>query len=162
MELYPVADGDESKPPKGVIDWQLTALDPDRLFFNERFMHVVQNREGRRPIMIQALSSADTDRLSGCLDRLIPHAQMDSLAMTGSVAMQLGLAVLGRQGAQEGNRGSRLGRCLHWSRQARRGRTVSGFPLPRRAARCPEVHDSTRRSEVAHHGSMCFLTLSGH
>jgi hypothetical protein len=28
-----------------VIDWQLTALDPDRLFFNERFMHVVQNRE---------------------------------------------------------------------------------------------------------------------
>jgi len=45
VELYPVADGDESKPPKGVIDWQLTALDPDRLFFNERFMHVVQNRE---------------------------------------------------------------------------------------------------------------------
>jgi hypothetical protein len=45
VELYPVADGDESKPPKGVIDWQLTTLDPDRLFFNERFMHVVQNRE---------------------------------------------------------------------------------------------------------------------
>ena len=45
VELYPVADGDESKPPKGVIDWQLTALDPGRLFFNERFMHVVQNRE---------------------------------------------------------------------------------------------------------------------
>jgi hypothetical protein len=34
-----------AEPPKGVIDWQLTALDPDRLFFNERFMHVVQNRE---------------------------------------------------------------------------------------------------------------------
>ena len=45
VELYPVADGDESKPPKGVIDWQLGALDSDRLFFNERFMHVVQNRE---------------------------------------------------------------------------------------------------------------------
>ena len=45
VELYPVADGDESKPPKGVIDWQLRAFDPDRLFFNERFMHVVQNRE---------------------------------------------------------------------------------------------------------------------
>ena len=51
--------------------------------------------------MIQALSSADTDRLSGCLDRLIPHAQMDSLAMTGSVAMQLGLAVLGQQGPRK-------------------------------------------------------------
>ena len=45
VELYPVADGDVSKAPKGVIDWQLTALDPDRLFFNERFMHVVQNRD---------------------------------------------------------------------------------------------------------------------
>jgi len=51
--------------------------------------------------MIQALSSADTDRLSGCLDRLIPHAQMDHLAMTGSVAMQLGLAVLGQQGPRK-------------------------------------------------------------
>ena len=40
-ELYPVADGDESKPPKGVVDWRLSALNPERLFFNERFMHVV-------------------------------------------------------------------------------------------------------------------------
>jgi len=51
--------------------------------------------------MIQALSSADIDRLSGCLDRLNPHAQMDNLAMTGGVAMQLGLAVLGRQGSRK-------------------------------------------------------------
>ena len=28
---------------KGIIDWQLEALDPERLFFNERFMHVVHN-----------------------------------------------------------------------------------------------------------------------
>ena len=42
VELYPVADGDESKPPKGVIEWQLAALDPDRLFFNEGFMHTVR------------------------------------------------------------------------------------------------------------------------
>ena len=40
-ELYPVADGDEANPPKGRIEWQLEALDPDRFFFNERFMHVV-------------------------------------------------------------------------------------------------------------------------
>jgi len=51
--------------------------------------------------MIQALSSADTVRLSGCLDRLIPHAQMDHVAMTGSVAMQLGLAVRGQQGPRK-------------------------------------------------------------
>ena len=42
VELYPVADGDESQAPKGVIDWRLSALDPERLFFNERFMHVVR------------------------------------------------------------------------------------------------------------------------
>jgi hypothetical protein len=42
VELYPVADGEEGKPPKGVIEWQLAALEPDRFFFNERFMHVIQ------------------------------------------------------------------------------------------------------------------------
>jgi hypothetical protein len=41
-ELYPVADGDEGNAPKGVIEWQLSALDPERLFFNENFMHVVR------------------------------------------------------------------------------------------------------------------------
>jgi hypothetical protein len=41
IELYPVADGEESHPPRGRIDWQLEALAPDRFFFNERFMHVV-------------------------------------------------------------------------------------------------------------------------
>ena len=44
VELYPVADGQESTPPKGVIEWHLTSLDPERLFFNERFMHVVHIR----------------------------------------------------------------------------------------------------------------------
>jgi len=41
VELYPVADGDESKAPRGVIEWQLSALDPERFFLNEGFMHVV-------------------------------------------------------------------------------------------------------------------------
>ena len=45
VELYPVADGDESETPKGVIEWQLRSLVPERLFFNERFMHVIQNRK---------------------------------------------------------------------------------------------------------------------
>jgi len=48
VELYPVAHGDESKAPKGTIDWQLAALDPERLFFNERFVHVVRNATGLR------------------------------------------------------------------------------------------------------------------
>jgi hypothetical protein len=47
VELYPVADGDEPKPPKGVIEWRLASLDPERLFFNERFMHVVHDQ---RPV----------------------------------------------------------------------------------------------------------------
>lgn len=46
VELYPVWDADQSKPPKGVIDWQLDSLDAERLFFNERFLHVVHNRGG--------------------------------------------------------------------------------------------------------------------
>ena len=46
VELYPVADGEESQAPKGVIEWQLNAMDPERLFFNERFMHVIHTRNG--------------------------------------------------------------------------------------------------------------------
>jgi hypothetical protein len=44
VELYAVADGEELTPPKGFIEWQLSSLDPERFFFNERFMHVVHNR----------------------------------------------------------------------------------------------------------------------
>lgn len=43
VELYPLADGDEAKPPKGVIELRLAEIDPERFFFNERFMHVVQS-----------------------------------------------------------------------------------------------------------------------
>jgi hypothetical protein len=46
VELYPVYDGEEATAPKGVIDWPLDSLNPERLFFNERFMHVVRPREG--------------------------------------------------------------------------------------------------------------------
>ena len=46
VELYPVADGEELRPPKGSIAWQFSSLDPDRLFFNERFMHVVHKANG--------------------------------------------------------------------------------------------------------------------
>lgn len=42
VELYPVGDGDESQAPKGVIEWQLRSLDPERFFFTERFIHVVR------------------------------------------------------------------------------------------------------------------------
>ena len=41
VELYPIADGDEAKPPKGVIRWRLRALEPEQFFFNEQFLHVV-------------------------------------------------------------------------------------------------------------------------
>ena len=41
VELYPIADGDEDKAPKGTIELRLDALSPDTFFFNERFMHRV-------------------------------------------------------------------------------------------------------------------------
>lgn len=42
IELYPVADGDEQKSPKGTIEWAVPDLDPQRFFLNEGFMHVVR------------------------------------------------------------------------------------------------------------------------
>ncbi len=41
IELYPIMDGDESRAPRGLIEWRLDALDFDRFFFNEGFMHRV-------------------------------------------------------------------------------------------------------------------------
>ena len=43
VELYPIGDGDESRPPKGHIDWPFAELDANRLFFNEGFMHHVRD-----------------------------------------------------------------------------------------------------------------------
>lgn len=40
VELYPVWDGEEGNPPKGVIELTQETLVADRFFFNERFMHV--------------------------------------------------------------------------------------------------------------------------
>jgi len=48
--------------------------------------------------MSQALSATEMDRLSGCLRRLIPHIDLDSVALTGGVAMQMSMALLGRRG----------------------------------------------------------------
>jgi hypothetical protein len=46
VELYPVGDGEEDKPPKGVIDVTLDALARDTFFFNERFFYrVAANRK---------------------------------------------------------------------------------------------------------------------
>jgi hypothetical protein len=44
VELYPVWDGDEDKPPKGKVEWHVESLAPDQFFFNERFMHVASGR----------------------------------------------------------------------------------------------------------------------
>ena len=41
------------------------------------------------------------DRLSGCLDRLIPHVRLDSIAITGGIGMHPGMAGLGRQGLRD-------------------------------------------------------------
>lgn len=42
VELYPIADGQEGVPPKGVIEWRWRDLRADRLVFNEGFLHVVR------------------------------------------------------------------------------------------------------------------------
>ena len=42
IELYPVWDGEEHLAPKGRITVPLGSLDPERFFFNERFLYVVE------------------------------------------------------------------------------------------------------------------------
>jgi hypothetical protein len=51
--------------------------------------------------MTQGLSLTDIDRLSGCLDRLMPHVRPGSVAITGGVGMQLGMAGLGQQSPRD-------------------------------------------------------------
>ena len=41
IELYPVMDGDEGLPPKGIVDLDVSDLDVERLFFTERFFYRV-------------------------------------------------------------------------------------------------------------------------
>jgi hypothetical protein len=41
VQLYPVWDGEEGKPPKGVINLGVGALDRERFFFNEQFFYRV-------------------------------------------------------------------------------------------------------------------------
>jgi hypothetical protein len=43
IELYPIGDGDESRPPKGHIEWPFSGLDANRLYFNEGFVHDVRD-----------------------------------------------------------------------------------------------------------------------
>ena len=43
----------------------------------------------------------ELERLSGCLGRLLPHVQQDAVAITGGVAIQLGMAALGVQGPRQ-------------------------------------------------------------
>jgi hypothetical protein len=48
-----------------------------------------------------AFSTLEIDRLCGCLSRLLPHLRRDQVAITGGVAIQLGLAAAGRSGSRE-------------------------------------------------------------
>jgi hypothetical protein len=41
VQLYPVWDGEEGKPPKGVINLGVGTLSRERFFFNERFFYRV-------------------------------------------------------------------------------------------------------------------------
>ena len=42
LELLPVADGEEHRPPKGTIDLRLAEADAERFFLTERFLHRVR------------------------------------------------------------------------------------------------------------------------
>jgi hypothetical protein len=42
VELYPVWEGDESKAPKGVVQWSFSQLNPERMVFNQQFLYEVR------------------------------------------------------------------------------------------------------------------------
>jgi len=44
---------------------------------------------------------SEHSRLSSCLHRLLPHLQVDSVAITGGVGIEIGLAALGRKGTRD-------------------------------------------------------------
>jgi hypothetical protein len=50
--------------------------------------------------LMVGFSPSEMQRLSGCLTRLMPHLRSDEIALTGGVAIQLGLAALGRAGSR--------------------------------------------------------------
>ena len=41
IQLYPIWDLEEDKPPKGTIEWPFESLRADTLFFHEQFLHRV-------------------------------------------------------------------------------------------------------------------------
>jgi hypothetical protein len=48
VELYGVWNGEEGSPPKGTIDLELDALNPETFFFNEQFLYRVRQDRTRR------------------------------------------------------------------------------------------------------------------
>ncbi len=51
--------------------------------------------------MTAGFCASEIDRLSGCLCRLMPHLRLGDLAVTGGVAIQLGMAELGLEGSRK-------------------------------------------------------------
>src|SRR6185503_7824924 len=49
---------------------------------------------------ILGFPAPEMERLSGCLARLMPHVDRDDVAITGGVAIQLGLAAIGQRGSR--------------------------------------------------------------
>lgn len=51
-------------------------------------------------MLIVGFQAHEMERLSGCLARLMPHVKRDEIAVTGGVAIQLGLAAIGHRGSR--------------------------------------------------------------
>jgi hypothetical protein len=51
--------------------------------------------------MTQGFSTTEMNRLSGCLERLMPHVRPGCVALTGGVGIQFGMAGIGRHGSRD-------------------------------------------------------------
>jgi hypothetical protein len=55
-------------------------------------------REGSSAVPRTGFPESELKRLAGCLDRLLPHIRQGDIALTGGVAIELGLAEIGHKG----------------------------------------------------------------
>jgi hypothetical protein len=58
--------------------------------------HSLDRNESRQAVV--GFGDSELQRLSACIARLLPHLRHDEVAVTGGVAIQLGMADLGRAG----------------------------------------------------------------
>jgi len=106
-------------------------------------------REGSSAVLPTGFPESELERLAGCVDRLLSHVRQADIAVTGGVAIELGLAEIGHTGCR--TRIADLD-CVAGSLDAVAPSVCDAFlvSLPRCGARCAQVHAADRRPHIGY------------